>query len=482
MSRGPRLIKHIGMMSGRQLGIRLLDAVVSVILARYLAPQGYGLLAFSLAFVSLFSILPAFGMNILTTRDLARDPQHLSRYLCSGLIAKAFLGLLVLVVIWIVTQVCGFPMTKRLVILLAAVAMVLNVTTGFTLSPFQAAQRMSGPVVISLFVHGGWVVGSLGVVALGGGLVELMGVRVFVMAAGLVAALALVHFRLQRITWAVDLKFIPRMLKASLPFALVRFFGVLYVDIGMVMLSLMRGDVMTGWFAIAQKFVRMFTFVPFGFFSGMLPELSRTSRSSYAEVSDTLRRGCKYLVLIALPIAGGICLTADRLIPLVFGQAYEVAIPALQILIWVLPFSFVNSTLRAGIASVDQERRAGALLVYGVLFSVAANLVAIPRFGHVGVAATTLLTEGLIFLLQMRLLRGILPDLHLWGQTVKPLGAVGAMMAVSWLSRSSPLVYTIVGSAVVYLGVLVATRTLGHQEWTVLRQLFGAKPLEEPVR
>ena len=62
------------------------------------------------------------------------------------------------------------------------------------------------------------------------------------------------------------------------------------------------------------------------------------------------------------------------------------------------------------------------------------------------------------------------------------IGAVAAMMVVTWLSREGPLVYTIIGSAAVYMGVLVATRTVGREELEVLKRLVRMKPMEEAVR
>ena len=39
---GRKVMGHTGILMGMQLGIRMMDAVVSIILARYLLPEGFG--------------------------------------------------------------------------------------------------------------------------------------------------------------------------------------------------------------------------------------------------------------------------------------------------------------------------------------------------------------------------------------------------------------------------------------------------------
>ncbi len=98
MSRG-RFGKNASVLMAMELGIRAMDALVVIILARYLAPEGFGLLAFALSFAGLFGMLPGFGMGSLSVRNVAREPEQLSRFLLNGLIVKTALAALTLLII-----------------------------------------------------------------------------------------------------------------------------------------------------------------------------------------------------------------------------------------------------------------------------------------------------------------------------------------------------------------------------------------------
>jgi len=223
----------------------------------------------------------------------------------------------------------------------------------------------------------------------------------------------------------------------------------------------------------------VFTFIPDSAYGAMLPVMSQSSRNSSAELPDLLPRGCRYLFMIGLPIAGGICVLADRLVLLLFGPAYLAAVPALRLLVWMVPLSFLDSALITAIFAVDQERRASLWLCWAALFNLLINLLAIPRFGHVGAAAAILATEGLIVWLQARLLRQRLPHFRLLGQMVKPLAAAIVMVTFTWVSRGAGLVYTVLGAAAVYLGSLIVLRAMGPEEWAILRGVIRPSAFDE---
>ena len=66
---------------------------------------------------------------------------------------------------------------------------------------------------------------------------------------------------------------------------------------------------------------------------------------------------------------------------------------ALQILVWFLPWSFVNSVTQYVLIAVNQQRFLTLAFVIGVAFNVAANLILIPPFGYVAAAAVTVASE-----------------------------------------------------------------------------------------
>ncbi len=475
MTQFKKIVKHTSIFMIMELGVRFLDAFVSVILARYLSPSGFGLMVFALSFPAIFNILPGFGMGSMVTRDLAHNPEPMSEYFSNGLLVKLFLAVLTVVVVWGLLFVLHFSPEKTTFAMLATVLMIFESNITFILSFFQAAQKMVPVAGVNLGVRIGWVISAFVVIFAGGGVLEFLGIRVVVTAIGFVASIILVNWRLKRIQWSFKPQFAWKMLKASVPFALFRIFGNVYTDIDTVMLSSMRGDIMTGWYGAAYKFLRIFAFIPSSFYNAILPALSRFSRESRSQMVNTLRLSIKYLFVISLPIAGLTCMLAQPLVLLVFGAKYSGSIPVLQILAWSLVLTFLNGLMNASIAAIHEEKRGSAILFYGVLASALSNLIVIPLFGHLGAAATTVLAEAVIFFLQTRLIKKKNPGLKILRQSIKPLIATLLMMLAAYPMRTWFLGFSLPLAFSVYLLGIKVLRVIRYDEWDAVKSIFMNK-------
>ena len=62
------------------LGERVLRMIISlfvgIYVARYLGPERFGLLSYSVSFVWLFSSLASFGLNNILVRELVQSPEQ----------------------------------------------------------------------------------------------------------------------------------------------------------------------------------------------------------------------------------------------------------------------------------------------------------------------------------------------------------------------------------------------------------------------
>jgi len=279
----------------------------------------------------------------------------------------------------------------------------------------------------------------------------------------------LIHVRLQRLSWEFDPKFIFKILQDSVPFALFKVFVSIYVDIDMVMLSVMRGDVMTGWYAAAQKFRQALTFIPLSVTGAVMPALSRFSMESKKDYLETLSKSSRYLLMVAFPVAGGISILADRLIPLLYGKDYLAAIPALRVVIWTILFSFINSVLSSALVAVHKEKQLSWALGAGALFNLVTNFLAIPIWGHVGAAVTTVLSEALVLFIQLRILQRTVLEARPLAHLGRILAATLTMMVVAIFTRGFELIYNILSAVAAYVGTALALRAVTAQEWNFLR-------------
>jgi O-antigen/teichoic acid export membrane protein len=105
---------------------------------------------------------------------------------------------------------------------------------------------------------------------------------------------------------------------------------------------------------------------------------------------------------IGLAVGGVVALTAGVVVRLAFGGQYADAAPLLRVLVLSLPLLFVGNIAMMVSQAICRERDLLALLAICVAVNIGANLVAIPRWGPLGAAWTTVGSEFLLCILLLR--------------------------------------------------------------------------------
>jgi O-antigen/teichoic acid export membrane protein len=118
------------------------------------------------------------------------------------------------------------------------------------------------------------------------------------------------------------------------------------------------------------------------------------------------------MLLYAAGVGGLLALaalaTASFILPLLFGPAYASSAPVLQVLYLAVPALYANMIGGLVARSLDLERTAVAWMALCVLLNVALNAVAIPLWGPLGAAWSSVASQTLLAGLLLRLnLRGL---------------------------------------------------------------------------
>jgi len=70
----------------------IVGVVVLISLARYLGPERFGILNYSIAFVALFTRIATLGMDSIVVRDVVQDPMDVDRILGTGFFLRLIGG------------------------------------------------------------------------------------------------------------------------------------------------------------------------------------------------------------------------------------------------------------------------------------------------------------------------------------------------------------------------------------------------------
>jgi O-antigen/teichoic acid export membrane protein len=458
-----RTVKRVAKNSLLPMGLQLLNKVIdfafAMLMLRILAPEMAGRYYFAVAFIGYFDILVRFGLGTLLTREVAKDRSQANSYLSMATILRGLLWIvslpLMAVVISLYLWIGG--MTPDIVAAIAFFALSLvfgSLADGFR-SVFNAYEKMEYPAAIATVTALTRV--SLGVLVLlaGWGYVGLAGVSVAanVVSAATLGWLMVRHCLRPQFEWNRGLG--RWMMVTSVPLMINSLLSTVFFRIDMLLLKPLKGDKVVGYYGAAYAYLNALNIIPAYFTQAIFPLMSRYAAAGRDSLMRAYILSLRLLIMVALPITFGVPFIAQGLMLVLGGADYlpDSAI-ALQILIWFLPFSFINSVTQYVLIAIDQQRFLTKAFLIGAAFNIAANLLAIPLFSYKGAAVVTILSELVLlapFYWAVRKYLGPLPWVSLFWQ---PALASAAMAGAMWLLRGIPWPLLIPVGGAVYLVVL----------------------------
>jgi O-antigen/teichoic acid export membrane protein len=480
---GHIILKNTAFVTLGNVVLKVLTFLFNVYVVRKLGDDRFGQYSIVLAFVGLFQIFFELGMTQYVMREIAQDrskTQYLFWNLVTLRLLLAALGIVgitlgAVVVGYSAELVWGIFIYTCSFLLFAFLVPLTTVLTAYERLDYVTVLSILGRLVFivlgAVFLFSGWGFISLIVAGFIGTPLEI----------GL-AVWAIRRHRMATLSVHIDPRTWPRLIRASLPFGIISLTLTIAFSIDTVMLSMYQPERVVGWYNVAYNLVFSLMFFFSGFKEAIVPSLSRTYVNDPARVESWYHRSVKYIMLSSLPIAVGGMLVAFPLIRLLYTDEFLPSALALQILIWDVPVLMFTSFCGNMTTVISEERAAARIYTINAVANVILNLYAIPRFGLVGAALVTVVTDmiGALqfhFLLRRKL---HLPDMR-W-VLIRVLIASALMGIVVRLADSLNLFLLIGLGVAAYGGLILGLRLLDETEWAMILRLLRRRGDTQPAK
>lgn len=175
----------------------------------------------------------------------------------------------------------------------------------------------------------------------------------------------------------------------------------IYVSSDTTMLGILLGDYEVGIYSGASKIYNMLRTLLATFVTVLLPRLSFCSNDR-KEYDDLLKKTIGGYLAVVVPCAVGIFLIGDDIIELLLGSEYLNASASLKLLSIALVFSTMGSFIANSVLVVyKRENKILYATIIGAIVNFVANIFLIPTGGATAAAMTTLLSEVIVFSIQL---------------------------------------------------------------------------------
>ena len=444
--------------------------------ARYLGAEGFGILSFALAFTGIFGVFSDLGLSTLTVREVARDKALASKYLGNIVVMKMILVIITFGLIALTINLLGYPEQTIKVVYLVALSIIFGAFSGMFYSIFQAYEKMEYQSVGHILSSVLMLSGALFAISQGFSVVGFASIYFLVSAVVLGYSFFVCVWKFVLPRMEVDLGFWKPTIKEALPFGLSGIFITIYYWIDSVMLSLMKGNEVVGWYNAAYRLIVVLLFIPIIINTVVFPTMSRFHISSQNSLNLMSRKYFKFMLAIGIPMGVGTTLLADKGILLIFGAGYIQSIIALQILIWAMVFIFANAAFVRLFESINKQILVTKITGICMIENIVLNLLIIPRFSYIGASITTVITEftivTLVLIFAYKTGYGV-QRREVLTNTSKAIIASLMMGIFIWYFKTLNLAILVLLAILLYFGMLYIIRGIDRDDISLLMRVKG---------
>lgn len=458
-----------------QLILRLvsmpISAVTVALVTRTLNPDGYGVWTAVSAYAGIFAVLTDLGLTTVAMQRMAAEPEREAEWL--GALAGMRLLLSVGAALICAAGVPFFLKTGH------AAAWILTLTIfssggSALMAVFNTRLRAGLALSFSVLQSFMWLGVTIAFYFAGASVVEFSIAYMVVLA--IICALQLrATMRYAHIAWRAGRRLWKPLMKVAIPLGIASILITIYYQIDQVLLLQLSTEQEVGIYGAGYRFLAPLLFLPAAVMSSFFPVLSAVHAHDPDRVRRLVQRAAELLAVISLPVLAVTIALADPIVRIEFGPGYERTAAILPVL--MIAFVSICFGSLAGFLAplLNLNWRLAIYSAIGAAANVGLNIWLIPKYGALGSAWVTVITE----VLTMSLMLGT--ALYALRLRVKPwrllatLLVAAVMTGVMMLAAPLGLIPASVIGGVVYVGGLFALRVIDLDELRALRaQRVGA--------
>ncbi len=429
---------------------------VNVMVMRGLGVDGFGVYGYVTTLAGLAAFGSSMGMDRLLKREISRDETRAGHYVATGLAASALLSVVTALAVAAWAALADGRVEVVIAAVLASIALGLQALALVPVSAFHAIRRMGLGVRGNFAGRATLVLATAVFLWLQFGVLSVFSAQVL----DAVITLGIVSWVYVRVLGVATLRTngaeVRALIRESIPFGMNALFVSIYLSVDVLILGLATDDHEVGVYRGAVMLLALFPVVADTLSTGIYPRMAR-HLGHIDRAGEELRFATRILLAVSIPAAVGGMLTAEPLMVFLGGAEFAESALPFVIMAPLLPLRFLNNGYGMTLSALNQQddRTRGA--IYAAILNVGVNLYAIPTYGVLGAAATTLLTEVALVIFMRWRIASLVSGLDLLPTLLRVAVPAAAMAGAVLLLPAMHVLLTIAAGVAVYGACSYAT-------------------------
>ena len=460
MSQTKTIFKNMSWLFVSQIITSICGFIWTILMARYLGVQQYGIFGFAVSLTGILCILFDFGIGLHSVRHIATDYDSAPKYLGNAIPLKGLFSIFGFFVILIVLIIMKCDQLTITVTLLITIEQIIKKFVELMTATFQAFEEGKFQGISNTLLNVLTFIFILIAIYTDLG---LYGISIAYIIANILALVYCYHVLTKHLTkpnYELDKEFCKMITIASLPFAASVILSSIYYSIDMVMLTNIVGSYATGIYNATYKLIGVLTLF-YGIYSAVIfPVMSKFFKNNESMLLTLYEKSIKYLLLAIIPIAIATMYYSKDIIHLIYGHQYDAA-----------PSSGAGNTL---LNASYKEVTVTKIYAIAAVFNVALNFILIPYLSYDGAAITTVLSDVLIVIIQSYVIYklGHRPNKKLYYDLIKIIAGSGILGIALYFLHLNMWVALPVG-IIIYFAAIYLLRVFDNDDKYVIKEILG---------
>jgi O-antigen/teichoic acid export membrane protein len=467
-----RTIKNFFFLMSSETVSYLLTFLATVYLARILEVSGFGKINFAFSFFALGAIFTNLGLLSIGTRDIAQlsnqdRPYHEGKYILTILSLRLTLAILVYGILLMSTIFISQPGEIKLLIILYGLSLLPLVLSLEWV--FLGWERAVYIMLSKILTAAGYYIGIV-VLVRNASKIDLVPL-IFLLSNVIGVVFLLVvygqqrSFSIKEIKDSLSLKNWVALIKNALPFGLGGILLQFSLSFNVLFLGIIKNSDAVGEYSAAWKVLSFLLIFDRVMNNTAFPIISRYVVYSPSKLPTLLMQISKIIFIIALPICLGSFVLGKRIIIFLYGENYQQSALLLEIIIWFLLFTMLNSIYTATLIAQHRNRDYLLIIAIGVATNIILNMLLVPQLEALGTTIGVVAQELACLILFNVKIRIITSFINYTKALYKPLIATGVMVgfAVTFSSQLNLLLLLII-LVLIYFGTLFLIKGITKRE------------------
>lgn len=422
-----RVIQNASWLIVSKIVQSLLGLIIGMISARYLGPSNYGLINYAASVVAFVLPIAQLGFNSVLVQEYTNHPDEEGKImgttivgsLCSSFICIA--GVVCFTLIAnpgenITTLVCWL---YSLMLFFQAFELIVYWFQSKLLSKYTAIVSFIAYLIVS-----GYKIFLL----VSEKSVEWFAISYSIDYFLIAISLFIIYKKLggQRISCSFSI--FKRIFFASKYYIISGLMVTIFGQTDKIMLKLMLGDSVTGYYSAAITVASLSSFVFTAIIDSFRPSIFQHKKDGDVEAYEKSLLKL-YSVITYLALAQSIVMTifSGLIINILYGNDYAPSAIVLQVIVWYSTFSYLGGAKDVWILAEGKQKYLILLNGTGALINVVLNYILINQWGAIGAAIASIITQAFTNIIMPIIIKPLRHNVMLMIKSLNPKVLIGVL-------------------------------------------------------